>query len=359
MYQPLPAIMKKITYIILLFFPFTLLGQDYPRIDTVNYGKAISHVNHYLRYDDKDEKLIESYWFNNLGKHYRTYYGYEDYSQGMTVFEHNIKNEISCVKYLSYTSPHNDSISKMYYEESYELYKNGKRDNNTYNELQRKYSSMYEVINPENIKWNSKDRLPRIIIYKNQLDQDSLMEIFNDFGDGERYLDERVYFLYNRANELIRKIWSDVKNPNVFEFQAFKQNTTELDDSITILTGTNEEKIYKYFKDSIVIKYYVNGQYTGYEINKSSNNGLKLEELVFNTKNDTLSYFIKNYNSEKLLTSENRVKHNGYNGFGYSMDLERGDIKKYKYDSKNRLIRIDGYEGNKHISVDRFEFLEK
>ncbi len=352
--------MKKIAYIILLFFPLSLLGQDYPRIDTVNYGKNVNHVNHYLQYDDKKEKLIESYWFNNLGKHHTTYSGYKNYRQYMEYFEY-IDN-MMYVTNLSFISPHNDSISQMYDDESYRLYKlyrEGKRDNDYDKELEQKYSSMYEVINPENIKWNFKDILPRIIIYKNQLDQDSLMEVFNDFGDGERYLDERVYFFYNKTNELIRKIWSDVKNPNVLEFQAFKQGTTELDDSITILTGTNEEKTYEYFKDSTIIKYYVNGQYTGYGINKFSNNGFILEELVFNAKNDTLSYFIKNYNSDKLLISESRVKHNGHNGFGYSMDLELIDIKKYKYDLSNRLIKIDGYEGDKHISVDKFEIFEK
>ncbi len=350
--------MKKISHLILVFFPVILLGQDYPRIDTVAYGKGISHVNHYFHYNDKDEKLISSFWFNDLGKHYITYSGYEDDRQQVTLFEYKNLNDISRIKGDSYTSPKNDSITKMFYKAYEESYKNGKRDNNTYNELYKKYASMYEVVNPEKLEWDLNDKLPGVIIHKNKLGLDSLIELYDDFNE-ERYLDEKVYFFYDSNNKLARKKWVDIKHPNVFEFQAFKPSTSELDDSLRVITGTIREKRYKYYNDSTEIKYYVNGIYTGYEIDKYSNNGLKLEELVFNAKNDTLSYFIKCYSSQKLLQSETRVKHNGYNGFGYSLDLVWGDTKKYKYDSNGRLIRIDGYERDEHISIDRFEIIEK
>nr|WP_319401665.1 hypothetical protein [uncultured Carboxylicivirga sp.] len=351
--------MKTISHIILFFFPLIVFGQDYPRIDTVSYGKSISHVNHYFHYDDKNEKLISSYWFNDFGKHYITYSGYEDDRQKVTIYEYNNRNEITNIKGDTFISPKNDSITTLFYKAYEESYKKGKRDNNTYNELYNKYSSMYEVVNPENLEWDLNEKLPGLIIHKNKLGLDSLIELYDDFNKEDRYLDEKVYFFYNSNNKLARKKWVDIKNPNVFEFQAFKPSSTELDDSLRMITGTTREKKYKYYNDSTEIKYYVNGVYTGYEIKKYSNNGLKLEELVFNAKKDTLSYFIKCYNSRKLLQSETRVKHNGYNGFGYAMDLVWGDTKRYAYDPSGRLIRIDGYEGNKHISVDRFEIIEK
>ncbi len=357
--------MTKNKIIVLFFFSFFFIlvkGQEYPEyplLDTVDYGMNVSHVMHYFHYDENKENLIETYWFDKKGKHYKTYRGYEDKQQSITLFQYHDKGNVVSVKGQTYESAFNDSISESFSHELMKRYRNGTYTDEVCSKLYKEYNAKYEKVNPEEINWKINDILPDLIYKRNSIGQDSLILEYEELTEGERYLEEKVFFYYNSKNELIGKKWVDIKNPNILEFQAFKPNSTMLEDSIRYYSGTYREKKYKYFKDTIKVEYYVNGKFTGHEIIKFSQNRLIKEDCVFNEKEDTLSFYRSTYNKKNLILTKQRVKHNGYDGFGYSIDLAWGNIKKYKYDNKDRLIQIDGYEDNKHISVDRFKIIEK
>lgn len=350
--------MKTAIFILLSFLPCFVFGQDYPKIDTLNYGENISHVRYFIQYEGEKEMLLETYWFNELGKHTITYSGYDGYElvkQTKTTFNYDTYNNLSEIESIYYISPKNDSIGKLYSNEAREYF----RKYNTIEKLDDKYRSLYERVNPESVNWNSD--LPvyaKMIFQRNVLGKDSVIEIYNTFGD-EIYLDETVSFFYDSKNDLERKKWMDITYSNILEFQAFKPNSTELADTITNLTGSYREKTFKYFKDSTVIQYFVNGELTGNEIQRMVDNGQLKTELALNVSGDTLSYYKSIFNTNNQLEREERVLHTGYDGFGYGIDLAWGNIKKYKYDNDNRLIQIDTYDNDKHICTERFEIIEK
>jgi len=350
--------MKTAIYILLSFLPCFVFGQDYPKIDTLNYGENISHVRYFIQYDGEKEMLLETYWFNEIGKHTITYSGYDGFElfkQTKTTFDYDTYGNLSETQSIYYISPKNDSIGKLYSNEAREYF----RKYNSIEKLDEKYRSLHERVNPENVNWNSD--LPiyaKLIFKRNTLGRDSIIEIYNTFGD-KIYLDETVSFFYDSKNNLKRKKWMDITNPNIIEFQAFKPSSTELADTITKLTGSYQEKTFNYFKDSIVIQYFANGELTGSEIQMTVDNGQLKTELTLNANGDTLSYYKSVYDSNNLLKTWQRIKDTGYDGFGYAIDLSLGNIKKYQYDFKNRLLQIDTYENDKHICIERFEINNK
>ncbi|MBN2777947.1 MAG: hypothetical protein JXR36_09900 [Bacteroidales bacterium] len=349
--------MKTAIYILLSFLPCFVFGQDYPKIDTLNYGKNISHVRYFMQYDG-EEMLLETYWFNDLGKHTITYSGYDGYvlfKQTKTIFNYDTYGNLSEIASIYYISPKNDSIGKLYSNEAGEYFRKYK----SIEKLDNKYRSLYERVNPESVNWNSD--LPvyeKMIFKRNVLGRDSVIEIYNTFGD-KIYLDETVSFFYDSKNNLERKKWMDITYSDILEFQAFKPSSNELADTITNLTGSYQEKTFKYFKDSIVIQYFVNGELTGNEIQRMVDNGLLKTELTLNANGDTISYYRSVYDSNDQLKTWYRIIDTGYNGFGYATDLVCGNIKKYQYDYNKRLLQIDTYENDKHICIERFEINKK
>lgn len=348
-----------ISFLIILT-PILGLAQ-YPSIDTLNYGHSVDHVVNYFHYDSEAEKVISKSFFNKKGLLVLTYYGYDDIIQDRSILEYDKNGDLKLTKGERYISPKNDSVSEAYSKERWQLMeKNIDYKSEEWNRLNAKYESLYEVVNPEQISWTPDSKLqPGKIIIRNIAGQDSVVEHYNSFLNKESYLDERIFFYYNELGQLKRKIWIDVPQENVFEFQAFKPNSIEIEDSIKVLTNSYREKVFTYFQDSIKVDYSVNGEFTGHEIRRTKKSGLIKEEIVLSAENDTLSYFLEHYNSDNLRTMRKRVIHKGYNGFGYSLDLAWGDIKIYKYDSKDRLVRIDGYDGDTHIFTQRFEIIEK
>ena len=330
-----------------------LYGQEYPRVDTVNYGSNVSHVYRYFHYDDKPEKLTGSFWFNEEVRHDHTLFGYEYEKQIKTTFEYDHDGALIKIIEKSYQSPKNDSLSKAYLEEI------NKDIDSDWNTIHSKYDSMYEVVNPETVNWQLVEQFPKLIFCRDNLRRDSIIEVHRTFHSGEPYLAEKVYFHYNDQNELIAKKWINIEHPNIIEFNAFKPSTTIFDDSIKLISGSAQAKTYEIREDLIKINYYVNGKFTGYEHQTLNVDGLISDEFVFNTKGDTLSHFINIYNENELLKIRHEKYHSGYNGFGYSLDLLWGNINKYSYDTLNRLIRVDGFHDEKHISTTRFEIFEK
>jgi hypothetical protein len=293
---------------------------------------------------------------------YKGYDGFEIYKQSKISYNYDSNKKLSTVKYLDSISPKNDSIGKLYSSEIRESIENGsyRKDKNISIKISEKVHRMYEHVNPENVNWGRVSKMiPNMIFKRNKIGNDSLIEIYNKLNDKEIYLDQIVFFFYNAQNKIKRKKWIDVPHSNVFEFQAFKPSSVEFEDSITILTGSYQEKTYKYYKDSIVIKHNLNGRFTGSEIKILNNKGRVQSELVLNTKQDTLSYYQNKWDSINNLKSRKRIKHTGYDGFGYSLDLTYGNIKAYKYDEKNRLVQIDTFEDDIPVCSERFKIIEK
>jgi hypothetical protein len=354
-FEPLPAIMKKTFCILFSLISWASFGQEYPRIDTLFYGTNVDHIRHYLHYNDKEEMLVETNWFDDAGKHIFTYYGYDNESQSRTSFEYD-KGYLTSVKRTDYRSPHNDSIGQLLHEETMDYLRKGLDID--WDLINEKYDKLYEKVNPENVNWiSNQDLHPSLLIKRNIYGQDSLIELYSELSDNEFYLDEIITFDYNEQNKLVKKKWTDVPHESVFKFQAFKPSSNEFEDSIKVLSGSYREKIFRHSGDTIKIEYFVNGSYTGYEL-QITVDGIK-EEIVYNSNNDTLSYYTNEFDSNNLLIRRHRVKHTGYNGFGYSLDLRWGNIEKYKYDTNHRLVQIDGFEEDKHIYVERFEITEK
>ncbi|MDN5204613.1 hypothetical protein QQ008_24690 [Fulvivirgaceae bacterium BMA10] len=344
---------KFIPLLIFQSLLISLYGQEYPYVDTVNYGNTVSHVYRYFHYDDKPEKLIDSFWFNDEGRHEFTLFGYDYEEQIRTSFEYDHDGALTKVIERSYQSTKNDSLSKIYLEE---INQDIEID---WDAIHAKYDSMYEYVNPETVNWQLAKQIPKLIFRRDILSRDSIIEVHRRFHSGESYLAEKVYFLYNEENELIAKKWINIEHPNIIEFNAFKPSVAVFEDSIKLISGSAQAKTYDISKDLIKINYYVNGRFTGYEHQILNIDGLITDEIVFDTKGHTLSHFINTYNDQKLLERRYRKYHSGYNGFSYSLDLLWGNIDKYIYDSLNRLIRIDGFENEKHISTTRFEIFEK
>lgn len=330
-----------------------LFGQEYPYIDTVNYGNNVSHVFRYFHYDDKPEKLTASFWFNKEGRHEYSLFGYHYEEQRKTTFEYDHSGTLKKVIEATYQSTRNDSLSKAYYDE---INQDIEID---WSSLYTKYDSMYELVNPEAVNWKIVESVPKLVFKRDGKLRDSLVEVYSTFHSGEPYLDDKVFYYFNEEGELIAKKWINVKHPNIIEFSAFKPGTAVFEDSIKLISGSAQAKTYDRSKDLIKIDYYVNGKFTGFEHQILNNEGLISDELVFNTAGDTLSHFINTYTKYGLPESRYRKYHSGYNGFGYSLDLLWGNIEKYQYDTLNRLIRIDGFEDEQHISTTRFEIFEK
>jgi hypothetical protein len=352
----LSAIMRKLTiFLIYQLIPVILLAQEYPSVDTVNYGSDVSRVNQYFHYDDDAEKLINSFWFNNEGKHEFTLFGYGYEKQTKISFEYDNDGVLIKVIKASYQSSKNDSLSKAYYHElnkafEIDISEDGKWD---------KMHSKYDYINPETVNWQPVKQIPKLTFSRDILRRDSIIEVYGTFHSGEPYLAEKVYYHYNKDNELTTKKWINIEHPNIIEFNAFYPGTAVFEDYIKLISGSDQAKTYAISKDFIKKNYYINGKFTGYGHQTLSNNGLVSDELVFDKKGDTLSHIINTYNTNKLLESRNIKHHSGYSGFGYSMDLLWGNSDKYTYDTLNRLIRIDGFEDEKHVSITRFEIFEK
>lgn len=350
------------TIITILISLISILGQaQSPEIDTLYFGGNVSHVVKYFHYDNDDEKIISKYYFNEKGFHVLTYYGYNDRKQRRTLLEYEKNGLLKLTKGERYISPKNDSIGNALDEEMIQLMKsNIDIESEEWAQFNERYSTSREIVNPEQVKWKSNSELsPEKIVISNITGQDSIVEYYSSLNSNETYLDEKVFHFYNEFGQLKRKLWVDIPHENVFEFQAFKPNSLELADSIKILTNSFREKSFTYFQDSVKIAYSVNGQFTGSEIRRTINDGFIKEEIVFDANNDTLSYFVEHYDTNKRKAMRHRVKHNGYNGFGYSLDLAWGDIKKYKYDWKKRLVRIDGFDKDVHIFTERYEIIEK
>ncbi|MGL1886204.1 MAG: hypothetical protein OCD76_06790 [Reichenbachiella sp.] len=355
--------MHKITpFFICQLIPTILFAQEYPSIDTVNYGSNVSHVYEYFHYDHAPEQQISSFWFNESGKHQFTLSGYGDKVQTKILYKYDESGILRGVNKLFNQSTFNDSISRAYENEIDYIYKNYDHDpyeDGTMDSLYLKYNSMYEYVNPEKASWQNVKQEPKFIFYRNSLNQDSIILVFSNFSSEESYLYEKVFYYYNDKGELITKKWDNIEHPNIIEFSAFKSGTVDFEDSIKLISGSNEAKTYDWQKKITKMKYYVNGKLTGYEHQILNNDGLVTEELVFNTTGDTLSHFMNTYNDSKLLESRYRKYHSGYNGFGYSLDFLHRDNDKYTYDSLNRLIKIDSYNAKKHISTRRFEIFQE
>ncbi len=332
-------------------------GQRYLRIDTVNYGNNVDHVKRYLKHNNNEQMLLESYWFNDLGKLTIRYDGYEDEAQQKTFFEYDANGYLTTVKETYYISSHNDSIGELYDAEMMEYARKEIRVD--WKKINKKYESLYERVDPEKVDWISSDSIhSSITIIYNQNGKDSLIYLYEKMYNKDiSYIDNIGSFSYNKENKLIKERWTDVPQKNVFKFQAFKPSSIEFEDSVKILSGSYTEKTYKYFGDTIKIDYCVNGSLTGYELQIQVDNIIK--ELVYNTDYDTLSYYINTYNSDNLLIIRHRVKHTGYSGFGYGLDYKWSNIEKYQYDSKHRLVQIDGFKDNEHNYTERFEIIEK
>ncbi len=331
-----------------------LNGQEYPRVDTVNYGSNVSHVYCYSNYsDEKPEIRARSFWFDEEGRHDYTLSGYAYEEQTKTSYEYDGNGALIRVIEQSYQSPKNDSLTIAYWEEV------NTDKNRNWDALHAKYDSLYEVVNPEMVNWQLVEKIPKLIFSRDNFGRDSLVEVYRTFHTGEPYLAEKVYFIFNDKNQLIAKKWINIKHPNIIEFNAFKPNTAIFDDSIKLISGSTQAKTYELREDYLRINYYVNGKFTGYEYQYFKVDNLITDELVFNTSGDTLSHFTNDYNENNLLKIRNEKFHSGYNGFDYSLDLAWGNITKYTYDSLKRIIQIDVLQDQQHVSKTRFEIFER
>jgi hypothetical protein len=354
--------MKTRLIILLKMISLSIFAQEYPRIDTLDYGNNVVSVLRSFQYIGKESISSSKFIFNKEGQHVTTLAGYNNRKQTKDIFEYDDNGKLLSFEEVEYISPKNDSIEDALFKELGEFCK--KTDFSTeskeWKDYDNRYNTLRENINPEEIDWEIGSNIKRnIIIKRNIAGLDSIVEVYNNQFDNGLLLDEVVYNYYDSQDKLIRKRWVDIPQDNVIKFQAFKSNSYQLADSFRVLSNTWRQKQYQYFHDSIKIEYSVNDVTTGYEIKKLGRNGEILSEIVLNTNNDTLSIYNYTYNSKNLLDSKFQIKHERYNGFGYSMDLAWGNIETYKYDSEDRLIQIDGYDDKKHIYITTFEIEEK
>ncbi|MCY1634032.1 hypothetical protein [Marinifilum sp. D737] len=357
--------MKIRLYIILTFLPLLSIGQEYPIVDTLNYGSNVSHVKYYIQNEGEDEVLIKTYWFNELGKHTTTYTGYggfKIYKQSKITYNYSINGNLDNIKHQDYISPQNDSIGNFITTEIKKVISNGsyKKGNNVIENILAKYESSYISVVPEDINWHSSENLhPAMIFKRNQLGQDSLILLFDTISKNEMCLDEIVSFIYDDENRLVKKKWINMPIRYGFEFQVFKPSSVNFEDSTLNLNNIYQEKIYKYLEDTIEIKYFEEKHLTGTEIKVLNDKNLVQSELVINARQDTLSHYQYKWNSMNKLESSKRIKHTGYDGFGWALDLTYGNIKKYKYDDKNRLVRIEIFQDDKLVCTERYEIIER
>ncbi len=354
--------MKSRTTILFLMVFLSIFAQEYPRIDTLYYGNNVVSVLRSFQNIGREEVFLSKYFFNNKGQHITTLTGYNRRKQTKNIFEYDDNGKLLSLKEVEYISPKNDSIEDMLFKELGEFckQKDFSTESEEWNDYDRRYYSLRENINPEEIDWELDINIQRFIVIKRNIaGLDSIAEVYSNQFEKVLFLDKIVYCFYDNHNRLIRKRWVEIPQNNVFKFQAFNSNSYQLSDSIRVLSNSSRQKQYQYFQDSIKIEYFVNDITTGYEIKRLDKNGGIISEIILSTNKDTLSFFNYVYNSENLLEVRYQIKHVGENGFGFSMDMEWGSIEKYKYDSEDRLIQVDGYEDEKHIYRTIYKIEEK
>ena len=317
--------MKKIL-IILLFIPTLVYSQEYPILDTLNFGKNVKEVLVYRKHaSDKKENLIKKYVFNPQKQQRTIYTGYNSSYQYKDEYEY--QND----KLISYKSYSKCSLV----------------DNIDWLVVEKIDSTMYEKVNPEEIDWEKSANLNKYMTleyYENG--KVSSIKLYEQMSEGESYLDEEIKFIYNSKGQIESKTYSEKGHPNVIKFQAFKPSSLELNDSIKMLSGTMRKKRFYYFNDTTLIKYFVNGIHTGneYQIFNADEETKTKTYTVYNPLNDTLSLSVETFNENQLLISRKNILQKGYNGFGFSLDVAAGDEYFYEYDNLKRIKKVDCYD---------------
>jgi hypothetical protein len=111
-------------------------------------------------------------------------------------------------------------------------------------------------------------------------------------------------FFYDSIGNLYKEITKEISNPNVYNYQFFKPNSTEFRDSIIDLNNLIETKVF-YYKDDTIrnIQYFLNNSLTGNEIQKLGPNKKIISSQVFNLNGN----LIKEEYFESLLSGKTGI----------------------------------------------------
>lgn len=317
--------MKKILTI-LLFFPILVYSQEYPTFDIMDFGKNVRTAYLYRHYETETQStIIEKYIFNNKGQHVITYNGFNSSSQLKKIYEYQGTKLITYKKL--YHDSSDDSLS----------------------------SNENAPVIFEKINWNNSVTWEDIKIKYDSLGNVSNYEIYNHLSNDRTILDETISFIYNSDGKLEKKTWKEQENPDVLKFQFFESSSLEISDSIKNISGNYREKIFQYLGDTTKILYYLNAKLTGIEYQVYNHIDRIKSFVITNSSGDTLSISKEWYNENKQLIAKKRIYHSGYNGFGYSLDLEMGDEFYYKFDTMGNLNQIDCYDDGKFYYRDEYK----
>ena len=176
-------------------------------------------------------------------------------------------------------------------------------------------------------------------------------------NDGDR-LSFDIVFVYNNLGKIENEILTEYSYPDIYEYQAFKPNSSEFLDTIKVIGNSFKKKLYKYFENSLYIDYYVDNKLTGKEYQKFNKLNQLQNRLVSNPKGDTLLNETVVYNSKGNVI-EKLTNEIGYDGYGDSYDYLGYDKIIYIYDSADRLINEKMYSKNELVIIDRYEYHEK
>ncbi len=350
--------MRNILFILLLF-PLNLFSQEYPRIDTLSFGKNVKEALLYQHYCQKaDTILIAKYISDDTGNHIYTYQGYTSPMSERTTFKYENGQLTNIIKHR-YSSSYNDSIEDEMWNRYFKILSKGENaeTEKKADSLYQAYKLKYILIDPEKVSWESEG------VFKNEIkiEYDSknnpkVYHIYTSTMNGAIRLDMIFEIVYNDNGDIESKEWTDIEHPNTIKLNAFKPNTLELNDSIKVLSGNIRTKKYTYKTNLVLIDYFLNKKKTGME--KQIYNPVKKKNdiIVMNLIGDTLSYRTESFDLNGKINKKESIIETGYDGFGYGSDSVEAERKDYHYDSYGRINQIVDYLNKKEYSVSIYKY---
>ncbi|MBR8538402.1 hypothetical protein KDU71_22730 [Carboxylicivirga sediminis] len=349
----------KNVLLILLLVPLNIFSQEYPRVDTLNFGENVKEAFLYQHYCHQgDTNLVEKYIYDDAGNHIYTFEGYNYPMPTRTMFEYE-KGLLNKIIKHKYTSSYNDSLKDEMWNRYFKILSKGenKETERKADSLYQAYKLKYVLIDPEKVRWEKEGVFEsEIKIEYNSQSNPKEYRIYTSIMNEPPRLDMVLEIEYNDNGRIKSKCWTDIEHPNTIKLNAFKPNTLMLNDSIKVLSGDIRKKEYTYNTNLVLIECFLNQKHTGIEKEIYNPTTRKKDIIVMNLTGDTLSYRTEYFDLKGKLIKKERIIETGYDGFGYGYDSVAEEQKEYYYDSEGRINQILGYEDKKRYSVSTYKY---
>lgn len=302
--------MKHYLFIISLIIPLNVFGQIDAKIfefENVNF----------------DSLIVET-----------TYPNENDFWKTVYIYENGVK-----VREKSFSS---DTL-KSYTDYSY---KNGNLI------IYENHNQVYSY-DPEKDKYVGKIRedyyYGKEYVYDNSVRS---MIIDYDVSENSKSFNYETHFQYDSNNRLEKEVLIDKYIGITGDFET---NSVNLDSMYYKNTIHESYKTYEYFNDSVIIKYYENGNFSGYELYIGKFESPR-EIKIFSNSKELLRHEVFKRNEIGLVVVQIFKLKTGKDAWGHVIDYSMEDRIIFEYNKNRMPIKVKLYKGRQLIMTEKFKY---